>query len=187
MEIFLIRHTSVKIDKGICYGFSDVELSDQYINEFEILKNKLNNDKDLIYFTSPLKRCLELARYLSNDNYNVDNRLKELNFGDWELKKWNLISGKDYDNWVKDYVNYKCPDGENFLDLYNRSIDFYNEIIKKDIPKVAIITHGGVIKSIIASVLKVPLELAPRINTDTASISKIIINKALVNVSYINR
>ncbi|MEW5821532.1 MAG: alpha-ribazole phosphatase [Cyanobacteriota bacterium] len=187
MEIFLIRHTSVDINKEICYGFSDVKLADNYKEDFKKLKKKLKPINPSIVYSSPLIRCSMLADYLSDTNYIKDNRLKELNFGDWEMKNWYEIEQDELDKWIKEFVNYRCPEGETFVELFERAKEFYQEIITKDFEKVYIITHGGVIRSIVALILEIPLKNAPSIQIDFGSISKISINKEVVNLSYLNK
>src|SRR4028118_1276170 len=83
MEIYLIRHTTPLIEKGICYGQSDIPLADSFESEWEIIRQQLPKEMDCIY-TSPLKRCWQLARKLEQ-HYQVplftDKRLMEMHFG----------------------------------------------------------------------------------------------------------
>lgn len=187
MEILLIRHTSVNIDKDICYGFSDVDLSSDFQFELNLIKSKLNGIKDYTFYSSPLSRCSILAESLSNSNYAVDNRLKEMNFGEWELTSWNDINESDLQQWIEEFVNFKCPDGESFIELYDRAVNFYLELLKREHKKVAIITHGGVIRSIIAHLLDIPLKNAPILQIDFGSISKIQIAPEYTRLVYINK
>ncbi|MGL4779749.1 MAG: histidine phosphatase family protein, partial [Bacteroidales bacterium] len=62
--IYLIRHTSVEKMEGICYGQSDVKLSEQADSEFVTIIQKLSEvDPDEI-FSSPLSRCTLLAEQI---------------------------------------------------------------------------------------------------------------------------
>ena len=89
MEIYLIRHTTPEIEKGVCYGDSDIPLKDTFFLESEKVLNAIPLNFDEVY-SSPLQRCKQLAHVISED-ITIDNRLKELNFGSWELKKWSDI------------------------------------------------------------------------------------------------
>ena len=42
MEIILVRHTSVALDKGTCYGWTDVELSDTFEQEAHLTRKALS-------------------------------------------------------------------------------------------------------------------------------------------------
>jgi len=152
MSVTLIRHTKVAVEKGICYGQSDVELAKSFEEEKRVLKDKIKLDIFDGVYSSPLKRCKKLATTLFSDKKILyDNRLMELDFGDWEGKYWNDISKTPQAKaFFKDYVKTKCPGGESYLDLINRVSDFYQEIVSKHHGKqVAIVCHGGTIRAFI--------------------------------------
>lgn len=143
MEIHLIRHTSVKIEAGICYGQSNLELDDDYLNDFQ--KISIDKDYDAIY-SSPLKRCTQLANYFQFD-YQTDDRLMEMNFGDWEQKNWDDIPKEEIQIWYDNYIETKAKNGESLLDLNERVNDFLQEIQSKhQNQKILIISHAGVIR-----------------------------------------
>jgi len=158
MEILLIRHTTPKIAKGICYGQSDIDVTDSFLEEIKpILKEIDLDDTETIYYSSPLKRCKKLAQKLSN-NVLFDDRLKELNFGDWELQNWNDINKTALDIWMNDFVKVATTNGESYLDLHARTTNFLLEIAKQKHKKVIIVTHAGVIRSLYSFIKKTPLE-----------------------------
>ncbi|CAM1366322.1 alpha-ribazole phosphatase [Tenacibaculum xiamenense] len=158
MEVILIRHTTPKIEKGICYGQSDIEIEDSFEEEFLTIQKQLKNIDDTIaFYSSPLKRCAILAKKLSN-NISFDDRLKELNFGDWELKKWDDIDKKTLDIWMNDFVNIAPTNGESYIKMFGRTSEFLEELKEKGIKKAFIITHAGVIRSMHAFVNDIPLK-----------------------------
>ena len=118
MEIYLVRHTTPKIQKGICYGQSDLDLADTWTIEFKKLKLMLPDQVDKV-FSSPLKRCTRFANEL-NGHITLDERLKELDFGDWELKKWDNIPDDELFSWMNDFTNVAPKNGERFQDFFNR-------------------------------------------------------------------
>lgn len=174
MEIFLIRHTKVAIEKSVCYGNSDIELAHSFQEELECLKQKLSDAESYVIYSSPLSRCLKLARELNpaQDPF-TDDRLKELNFGDWELQSWDAIAGDELNRWMNDYVNVACPGGESYIDLFNRCADFLSDLQKSKHEKVLIITHGGVIRSLLCLILNIPLNKSFSLQIDYGNISKI--------------
>jgi len=119
MDVYVIRHTPVAIGKDTCYGQSNVPLADTFLIDVEQFKNQLPTDFDTIYCSS-LQRCKDLAVALELNNIKFDNALMEMNFGDWENKKWNDINQDDLNNWMTDFVNVKTPNGENLLELFDR-------------------------------------------------------------------
>ena len=92
MEVTFIRHTSVDVPPGVCYGQSDVPLRDSFEQEAAITSENLKayrpqgRDFDHVY-TSPLSRCVRLATYCGYPDAERDKRIMEINFGDWERKR----------------------------------------------------------------------------------------------------
>lgn len=154
MEIHLVRHPKVEIASGICYGQSDIQLSDEGLKMIHSIS--LDSDYDVIY-TSPLTRCTIISVQL-NLNSKPDSRLMEVNFGDWELKDWNEIPTDEINPWYNDYINVNPPNGESLIDLINRVNDFRIELVEKhQHQKILIITHAGVIRTFFHLLLEVPL------------------------------
>ncbi|RUT79789.1 alpha-ribazole phosphatase [Ancylomarina longa] len=158
MEIYLVRHTKVNVEKGICYGQKDVELIDTYPEELKVLKEKLTDIEFDAFYTSPLSRCKILAQDLYPDLAIEDTRLMELNFGDWEGKAWDEIKDPLLPIWMEDFVNKKCSNGESFVMLHDRVLNFWKELKSKDFQRVIIFTHGGVIRTIQAIANNIKLE-----------------------------
>ncbi|WP_370398106.1 alpha-ribazole phosphatase [Tenacibaculum dicentrarchi] len=158
MEIILVRHTTPNIEKGVCYGQADISVIDTFLEEVPpILKEVPVNDTETAYYSSPLKRCKLLAEQLS-DTIIFDDRLKELDFGDWELKKWDDINKPELDIWMNDFVNITVTNGESYIDLHNRTVEFLNELKSLKKQRVVIVTHAGVIRSLWAYVNNISLE-----------------------------
>ena len=93
MEIHIIRHIEPAIEKGICYGQTDVLLHDGYEKTHKQIAKNIDTDFSQIY-SSPLLRCKLLAQEISKDII-YDVRLMEVNFGDWEMKKWDEINKQE--------------------------------------------------------------------------------------------
>ncbi|MGY0408218.1 MAG: alpha-ribazole phosphatase [Polaribacter sp.] len=158
MEIIFIRHTTPKIKKGICYGQADIDVIASFSDEVAKISTKIMDIEPItVFYSSPLLRCKKLAQTLSS-NIIFDNRLKELNFGDWELQPWNSINKKELNIWMQDFVNETVPNGESYINLHTRTVSFLSEISKKQPKKVVIVTHAGVMRSLYAFINRIPLE-----------------------------
>lgn len=156
MEVYIIRHTPVATGKDICYGQSNVPLADTFLQDVEQIKTHLQNDFDAVY-CSPLKRCKDLAIALKLNNFHFDNSLMEMNFGDWENKKWNDLNQDNLNQWMTDFVNVKPPNGENLVELFDRVKLFMDNLRQQEHKKVLLITHAGVIRCLWAYTLEIPL------------------------------
>ena len=91
MEIHVIRHTPINFDKNRCYGRLDVPLAHSFKKDVEKMRKKIISKFDLVY-TSPSARCKELAKALQYESIIEDERLNEIDFGDWEGKLWSEIN-----------------------------------------------------------------------------------------------
>lgn len=158
MEIYLIRHTTPDIEKGICYGQSDLSLHTNYAKEFNLIKSKIPIREPLKVISSPLKRCTLLAKQFS-DHIFLDARLKELNFGDWEMKPWNAIPENEINPWMTDFVNVVVPNGESYTQLALRVKTCFDDILVSEGHKnLIIVSHAGPIRAFLATLLNVDLK-----------------------------
>lgn len=156
-EIVMIRHTSVDVPRGHCYGHYDVGVSAQFDKEAQLLKQRLQNFNPDKVWSSPLTRCTSLAKAVYATP-QTDDRLKELNYGAWENKRWSEINVKEDADWIYEKPSIAPPKGESFLELQQRTVEFFKENFEKPKnEKVAIFAHGGVLRSILAYHLKMPL------------------------------
>jgi alpha-ribazole phosphatase len=214
MDIYLIRHTEVAVGRSIAYGQSDVDLTDTYDEQRDRLRTHLPDAPPMAIFSSPLGRCCRLADDLAahstvgsqietapgqttvvethEPQILLDDRLKELFFGDWEMMPWADISRGQLDPWRADFVRIRMPNGENFGDLFDRVNAFWQEQIiplaqtYTDQP-VFIVSHGGVIRALLCLFLGLPLQNAYRINLDYGAVSKLTLTGSTYTVQYINR
>lgn len=176
MEIYLVRHTETICEKGICYGQSDLDLAEPFDTIFESIVSKLPSEA--IIFSSPLKRCVLLAKYIQNQiktiSYQEDQRLMEMNFGDWELQTWNDINPEQLNPWMEDFVNIQVSNGESFVELHERVGDFLSSQISKEITTpIIIVAHAGIIRSILCHHTFLPLKDAFNNKVDFGEVIKI--------------
>ena len=80
----------------------------------------------------------------------------EIHCGQWEMKKWDAIPKEEIDPWMSDFVRVSIPGGESYIDLYARVTRCFDGIVEKN-SGAAIITHGGVIRSILSHITKTSL------------------------------
>ncbi|MEM1339089.1 MAG: alpha-ribazole phosphatase [Bacteroidota bacterium] len=159
MEIYLVRHTTPDIAKGICYGQSDIPLATTFPEESIRVLDQLPTSADIIY-TSPLQRCLELAKLIPHQEIKVSPNLREMHFGDWELKSWSGIPREELNPWMEDFVNHQVPNGESMQQLARRVNQWYIKLLATYPKRVVIVTHAGPIRVLLSIVHHTPLEEA---------------------------
>lgn len=174
MEICLIRHTTPHVEKGICYGQANVPLKETFLLEAKALYPLLPADAAIIY-SSPLGRCAQLAQYIANRSglrIVYDDRLRELNFGAWELQAWNAIDPRALQPWMDNYVDTPCPGGESYRTLAGRTTDFIRSLKKNPHQKVLVVTHHGVIKAMSAMLRNISLQEAMALSFGYGSVTR---------------
>ncbi len=175
MEIYLVRHTETICEKGICYGQSDVDIAAPFDEIFDRIISELPSQA--LIFSSPLKRCSILAKHIQKNtnaiSYQEDDRLKEMNFGDWELKPWDEIPPEELNPWMEDFVNIPVSNGESFTELHSRVGGFLTEQISDLKHPVIIVAHAGIIRSILCHQTSLPLKEAFQNKVDFGEVIRI--------------
>lgn len=147
MNVFLIRHPAVDLPQGICYGASDVPLRPDFSSVADQVKALLPPGPWRV-LSSPAQRCRRLAERLSDD-ITVDARLRELNFGRWEMRPWNEIPRPELERWAGDFVREAPPGGETFAALAARAhacLAGQAETLADQ--TLVCVTHAGVIRAL---------------------------------------
>ena len=155
--LYLIRHTTPDIAPGICYGQTDMGVADSFKDEAANVLNWLP-PPDLI-IASPLLRARKLAEFLAQRcEVRFDVRLMEKHFGAWEGRAWNDIARDEIDAWADDIMDYAPPGGESAHQLMQRVQKFLHDSGKIPRRNIALITHSGTIRAILAQLTDMPLE-----------------------------
>lgn len=185
MELYLIRHTKPAVAPGICYGQTDLNPAASFQKEADRLSVHLPDTFDQVY-SSPLKRCAQLAQRLSKSPI-WDEQLMEMDFGAWEMKAWHDIPKEQLEPWMGDFVNVAVPGGESFEQLICRSLAALEEIIEQGASQVAIVSHAGVIRIFLGHFLKMNPQNYFDIQVDYGGVSKISVEEHGHRIHYINR
>jgi alpha-ribazole phosphatase len=189
MTVYLLRHTETTLPSSICFGQTDVALSATFPVEARKIKKVVSELNIQACYSSPLVRCKQLAESIFKDQnlIKVDNRLMELNFGEWEMKKWEQIDKGEIEQWSTDFVKIACPGGESYLQLQKRVMAFWKELQKSAQQTVLVVTHAGVIRALLSTLLEIPLERSFSITIEQGKLTKITIDKQLVSLVYLNK
>lgn len=159
MKVYLVRHTSVDVAPGTCYGQTDVPLRASFQEEAEVCKKALQ-DTGMRFsriYTSPLSRCTRLAAYCGFPEAERDERLKEMNMGEWEMQRFEEITDPRIQEWYNDYLRVRTTEGESFMDVLARVSDFFDHLDRTSGPAL-VFAHGGVLVAAQVYAGKVKLE-----------------------------
>jgi alpha-ribazole phosphatase len=83
-------------------------------------------------------------------HFNRD--LMEIHCGLWEMRSWDELPREELDPWMKDFVRAPIPGGESYLDLHERVNRGFRAIRDEAKGPVAIVSHGGPIRSILSAI-----------------------------------
>jgi len=171
MKIYLIRHSESIDDIEDCYGgIADFDLSENGIKKVE--QYEIENLGIEKIYTSPYKRTYHTAKIL-NKKLNVDLEIID---NIRECNSYGILSGvnkekaKKIFSYVFDMPKYKNTGyylgtsflgGEDINEFDKRVEEGITEIISKskELNTIAIVTHGGVYRSIYKNILKVDEKL----------------------------
>ena len=177
MQLYLIRHPRPQVPPGICYGQTDLPLAEPAETSAAPLRAALAASRapssfgTLTVVSSPLQRCRLLAEAL-DARTQVDTRLMELNFGDWEQQPWDTIARSELDRWAAAPFAYCPPNGESPSEMAARVIAFAAEL-----PSLAgggdlvVVAHHGPLRVLAAHLLGLPPSASLRLHFDFARLS----------------
>ncbi|MGQ1947839.1 histidine phosphatase family protein [Geofilum sp. OHC36d9] len=153
--ICFVRHPKTKAPQGVCYGNSDVMTDETDLNQaVKKVNTALMDFSPTICYSSPLSRCRLLAgKLMSPEKIEIDNRLREINFAAWEMKPWSQIPPEHQTAWGKDFINCKIHGGENFYDVQNRIIQFWETLAATHHQNIMVVTHAGLLRALLAYLL----------------------------------
>ena len=169
MKIYLIRHSESIDDIENCYGgIADFELTENGKNKVKERRKEIDNYGIEKIYTSPYKRAYQTAKIL-NENIKTELKviedIRELNSHgirsgvNKELAK-NIFSyvfqKEEYKN-TGYYLGKTFLGGEDIEEFDKRVKEAINFIIKdsEGLNLIAIVTHGGVHRSIFKNILNI--------------------------------
>jgi len=142
--------------EGRYIGHTNVALSDEGKAQLAQMREELIYPPVDAVFTSPLKRCTDTAAILYPESTPiVIEGLIEYNFGEFENKTAEQLEKyEEFPRWLAGEKGVKPPYGESNEDFTKRVCDTFEKIaeglMKTGTTSAAIVTHGGVIMTILA-------------------------------------
>lgn len=146
VTIHLIRHEKTRANMERKY----IGWTDEPIVTYPILFSEL---KPTTVYGSDLQRCQQTAeRYFPMARYISNEQLRELNFGDYEMKSYAQLKDQQaYRNWIDDPYHITPPNGESFETFKHRVQQAVHSIVQAP-GEYVFIVHGGVIRMLLSLV-----------------------------------
>lgn len=153
MRLHLVRHPQTEIGSGICYGATDVSVHPAAMQATAMRLAQILPRRTAI-ITSPLRRCAGLADALASligtESVSIDARLKEMDFGTWEMRRWDEISRREIAAWADDLVDYRPGGKESVLDVAARVAALRSDLRHRHDAELILICHAGTIRLLLA-------------------------------------
>ena len=184
IQISLLRHGET--EGGACYrGRTDDQLTATGWQQMWGAVDGAAHWPGIV--SSPLSRCASFASALAERHaipLQFDERLREMDFGDWEGRTAAELMATAPDDLVRfwqDPLHCSPPRGESLLSLRKRVLAAWNEIVDRQHP-VLVVTHGGPIRVILNHVLDKPLERLMETNVPHAALFNLRVGKNQVRM-----
>ncbi len=189
--LFLIRHgRSTWNAEGRVQGQADAPLDDTGREQAQKLAHKLRDIDFDPFYSSPLARASETAKIVAEPHdlpITFDERLMERSFGNWTGKLGAEIDEEmkrpPHNNWWLDGP----PGGESRIQIVNRAVSIFNEIIATHSDQtIAIVSHGGLLHTYVAHLMGLPLNTPVRLHFGNTSVARIRFQNGQIHIISIN-
>ncbi len=193
-KLLLVRHGIT--DWNILHkiqGHSDIDLNEKGYRQVERIGQRLADEKIDAAFSSDLTRAMATARAIVN-NHSVpiqeNLNLREMNYGLAEGMTYNELK-EAYPDIAASIFNFTTdiafPEGETFPDFVGRAEAFLASLADYGEDRtVLVVSHGGILKAMICSLLGIGQEHWTQIRIDNASLSIISTYGKQVILSLLN-
>ncbi len=152
MKLWLLRHAPVVLPEGLCYGASDVPadatLTRKAAQAFSPLPppgtpmwvSGLLRAQQMVSALQAVRPDLGAAR--------MDTRLNEMDFGQWELQRWDGMPRSAFDDWMADFAHHRFGGAESTQMLLYRVAAALADLRPAKTTDVVWVTHAGVIRAV---------------------------------------
>lgn len=149
--------------RGRCYGRLDAGLSDTGRTQLEQVAWALATTDIAAIYASPRARTRESAEIIARHHQcpiQIREQLCEIDFGDFEGLAYDEIARRypaEYQLWMERPTDVQFPNGESFHTMQQRVLHVAKELAHKHAGEtIAIVTHGGVNRILLAEALGIP-------------------------------
>lgn len=179
-RLYLVRHAAPALEAGCCYGALDVGLSDEGREQARLLAEALGAAPLAAVYTSPLERARQTAAEIASRHNLVPRQrsgLAEIDFGEFEGRPYDEIAATHPDTyavWMSLPTEVEFPGGERFADFTRRVRETSRDVrLAHEGEEVALVTHGGPIRIVVADALAMPTSALFRLDQSLAGLSVI--------------
>jgi broad specificity phosphatase PhoE len=172
--VYLVRHaiSQANIDGVLAGRTPGVGLGDGAHAQLNALRDGFSNKNVNCVVSSPLLRAQLTAEAISM-SIKTDHNLDECDYGMWTNRSLSELAKESLWESIQNRPSQvQFPGGESILEMQQRAIQSV-EHWRQHCATVALVTHGDVIKSLIAHFCRLPLDSFQGIRVPPASVTKL--------------
>ena len=174
--ITFVRHGQTAINRdGRLQGRLDARLSDTGVAQAGALAAGLEHDPVIRVVSSPLLRARETAAAIAAAHgleVETDERLIELDYGEWDGVPLRLVPPEDWAKWRAD-ATFAPPGGESLVEVQDRVASFCADFVNGSETVIVAVSHVSPIKAAVCVALGRDPLLTWRMQLSLASITRI--------------
>lgn len=179
-ELIAVRHgETVWNAENRMQGHADISLSNRGLRQAHALATALACERLHAVYSSDLQRAYRTAQVINEHHrhpINADARLREIHLGTFEgLTRDEAMTryGDDYEKFFFSDGTFAMPTGETRRQLQQRVDDFLGEMVRRHPgERILVVTHGGVLISVLRHALAIPAEVSFRAKLYNAAINR---------------
>lgn len=131
VRLLAIRHAPVAVE-GIFYGQSDVPTRLDAAEAAGRIEDEVARFAPGFIWSSDAVRCREPAALLSRRlgiPHRVDERLREMSYGEWEGRAWGDVPRAEVDEWMAAWQTRSPPGGETVAAFQARVASWWADLL----------------------------------------------------------
>jgi len=191
-ELLLVRH-GASLHAGERYiGRTDTPLTPQGHEQAYCLAERLSGQPIDKVYSSPAKRAREtLQPFVEGSPVEVmiDADLQEIDFGAWEGMSFEEIQAHTPERvtvWAENRMDFAFPDGECLDAFWKRVCRAGERLASAPGDRIAVVTHGGVIRYLLCYFLGLAPERHRLFQIDLGSITTLVLHEGFATLKGLN-
>ncbi len=178
-RLVLVRHAENDfVRAGKLAGWTPgVHLNEEGRRQADLLGRRLAGQKLAALYSSPLERAVEtaqavVAHHAEPLEIRLDPELGEVQYGQWTGQRLRRLARTRLWHIVQNFPSgARFPDGESIREMQSRAVTAVERCAASHGGTVVLVSHGDVIKALVAHYAGIHLDLFQRISIAPASMS----------------
>jgi broad specificity phosphatase PhoE len=193
-RLLLVRHGEVEARYQKKFGgWIDMNLSPNGRRQADVLAEYLRHKTIDAIYASPMKRVQQTIAptlKINGHSQTILDGLREINFGDWTGLGWQEVETRfkfSSHEWLHQIQTYGVPNGESGQVFRRRVAPCLRTIMAAHAGQnVAIFCHGGVIRMMLAILLKLPLPKTNHFDIEYAGVTQVALHPHMAEIELLN-